>query len=107
MVRLAIALTAVPLLAIGPCGDRSPTPITFKNTSEHDVRIFVETQNGQERETRYVLGPGTEELVFSAPSQGISTCTSRALTARTEDTNEKVDRAAPPLCRGDTWVIGG
>lgn len=99
------AVAALGLLANGPCfGDRSTPPVTLRNESDAHVYIKVIGPGGRERGSRFQVGPRAEVLAHQLPSRAAD-CTRQVLVARTEDGRE-IDRAAPPLCDGETWVIG-
>lgn len=92
----------------GPCGDRGPTPVVVRNESNADVFIKVVGASGSERDTHTAVAAGAEGFVHELPSAdaaGAGTCTTRVLVARTGHGRE-IDRVEPPLCRGDTWIIG-
>lgn len=101
---MVVAVVALGLLANAPCGDRGPTPVIVRNESSLHVYIHVVGPAGRERGSIYELGPRSEDLIHQPPSVA-GGCTRQVLIARTKEGRE-IDRVEPPLCGGETWVIG-
>ncbi|MGH8936364.1 MAG: hypothetical protein ACRDXD_08920 [Acidimicrobiia bacterium] len=72
--------------------------VSVKNETDQRIHIFY-PRPGREADLGPV-NPGNTVLVSGTPE-----CTDRPLIAR-NDAGEEVARREPPICHGETWVIG-
>ena len=106
--RVTLVATAMTLL-IGGCGlwpieigDGGRNAVNFVNGSDDTVQVVYVPQAGREFVLiEYWIGPGGSASTIEALP-----CTAGTLIARNE-AGQEVDRLDEPLCRGETWRIGG
>ena len=104
---VAIAVGGALLLLVVVTGiwpystDRGPAPFYFENHTEETVVVFYVPTAAPEFILIGAMEPGGSHGVSD-----IGPCTAAALVARNQ-AGAEIDRLDEPLCRGETWRIGG